>query len=116
MGVQVNKALFNNKSEVMSDIAKCGTWPTTYVSGATKAASPHWHEYEVQVYIMEGNTYFLDATTDIKHQVSKGDKITIPAKHLHAEGDVAERAVYIIALPTAVEPQDFLVPHNPDTL
>lgn len=116
MKIKVDKAYFNSRSEVMHDIAQCGTWPTTYVSGTTKAATPHWHEYDVHVYIMEGNTYFLDADTREKHQVSQGDKIIIPARKLHAEGDVLDRAVYIVALPNAVEPQDFLVPRSPDNL
>ncbi len=49
--------------------------------------------------MLEGHTWLLDADSGIRHDVASGDKMVIPARTLHAEGDKAENVVYIIALP-----------------
>ena len=53
-------------------------------------------------------TWFLDGETGEKTEVSKGDKVVIPGKALHAEGEVEEKVVYIVAIPEPVMNRDFL--------
>ena len=108
MGVRVEKGFFHGLADVIGDVKQNGTWPTTYVAGTTTAAEIHWHSEDVNVYVMEGQTDFLDAESGKRHQVMAGDKITVPARTLHAEGAVEGRIVYIIAVPEALAPGDFL--------
>ena len=58
---------------------------------------------------MEGETSFTDSDTGEKLDVTKGDKVIIPEKALHAEGEVKDKVVYIVAIPEPVMNRDFLV-------
>ncbi len=116
MGLQFHKQFFTNKAEVMADIDKNDTWPTTFVSGATDGPPAHWHKDEVHAYIMEGETDFWDAETNIRTQVTAGDKIIVPAGELHAEGSIKDRVVYILALPEPRLPADFMTMFDTDEL
>lgn len=114
MSLQFHKGFFTNKEQVLADIIKNNTWPTTFVSGATEGPPTHWHNDEVHAYIMEGETDFLDAETDKRTVVSAGDKIVVPAGELHAEGAIKDRVVYILALPEPRLPEEFLAMNQPD--
>jgi quercetin dioxygenase-like cupin family protein len=114
MGLKFYKQFFTTKAEVLADIEKNNTWPTTFVSGATEAAPVHWHKDEVHAYIMQGETDFLDAETNKKTMVCAGDKIIVPMGELHAEGAIKDRVVYILALPEPRLPQDFLAMFTPE--
>lgn len=93
-----------------------GTWPTTFVSGPSEGLSVHWHRDDVHAYILEGETDFLDGTTGERTPVRAGDKVVIPARTLHAEGAVAKRVVYVIALPGPRMPDEFLAMQAPEAL
>jgi quercetin dioxygenase-like cupin family protein len=114
MGLKFHKQFFTTKSEVLADIEKNNTWPTTFVSGATEGPPVHWHKDEVHAYIMEGETDFLDAETNLRTLVSAGDKIIVPMGELHAEGAIKDRVVYILALPAPRLPEDFLAKFTPE--
>jgi quercetin dioxygenase-like cupin family protein len=108
MGLSFYKQFFTTKTEVLADIEKNNTWPTTFVSGTTEGPPVHWHKDEVHAYIMEGETDFLDAETNIRTMVCAGDKIIVPKGERHAEGAIKDRVVYILALPEPRLPEDFL--------
>ncbi|MEP1741927.1 MAG: cupin domain-containing protein [Kangiellaceae bacterium] len=114
MSLKFYKKFFSNNEEVLADISKNGTWPTTFVSGASEGPPIHWHKDEVHAYIMEGETDFLDAGSGERTLVSAGDKIVVPAGDLHAEGAIKDRVVYILALPEPRLPEDFLAIFNPN--
>jgi mannose-6-phosphate isomerase-like protein (cupin superfamily) len=114
MGLKFYKQFFTTKKEVLADIQENGTWPTTFVSGATEGPPVHWHKDEVHAYIMEGETDFLDAETNLRTIVSAGDKIIVPMGELHAEGAIKDRVVYILALPEPRLPEDFLAKFTPE--
>ena len=109
MGLTVEKAFFANLSDVLDDVKSNRTWPTTFVSGPSKGLPEHWHDYEVHAYVMEGNTWFMDGDTGKRLNVTRGDKVVIPKRALHAEGEVEDRVVYIVAIPEPVMNRDFLV-------
>ena len=113
MGIIFHHRFFDSPAEVLDDVKKNGTWPTTFVSGPSEGLHTHWHADEVHAYIMEGETDFLDAESGLRTQVGEGDKIVIPARTLHAEGAVAQRVVYILALPKPLLPEDFLSMRDP---
>ncbi|MFT6754392.1 MAG: quercetin dioxygenase-like cupin family protein [Candidatus Azotimanducaceae bacterium] len=108
MGLKFYKQFFTTKTEVLADIEKNDTWPTTFVSGVADGPPVHWHKDEVHAYIMEGETDFLDAETNERTLVCAGDKIIVPTGELHAEGAIKDRVVYILALPEPRLPEDFL--------
>ena len=116
MALQLQKGFFQSKNEVLEDIDKNDTWPTTFVSGPSEGLPVHWHSEEVHGYVMEGETSFLDVATGERTPVAKGDKIIVPARALHAEGPIQDRVVYILALPVALESEQFLMMHPAEDL
>ena len=116
MTLHIQKAAFDGLSGALKDMTARSLWPTTYVSGEAPAADIHWHEYDVHVYVMKGRTYFVDGETGTKHPVVAGDKVLVPANTLHAEGAVADEVVYLIGLPNAVPPGEFLAMRDPGLL
>lgn len=116
MELQFYPQFFGSTADVLDDVKKNGTWPTTFVSGPSDGLHVHWHSDEVHAYIMEGKTDFLDANSGTRTTVEAGDKIVVPARVLHAEGAVQGRVVYILALPQPLLPEDFLAMHDPDEL
>ncbi len=116
MELQFYPQFFGSTADVLDDVKKNGTWPTTFVSGPSDGLHVHWHSDEVHAYIMEGKTDFLDANSGTRTAVEAGDKIVVPARVLHAEGAVRGRVVYILALGQPLPPEDFLAMHDPDEL
>lgn len=116
MAIEFYPQFFSNRNDVLDDVKSNGTWPTTFVSGPSDGLQLHWHSDEVHAYIMEGETDFLDAESGRRTAVRTGDKIIVPARTLHAEGSVKDRVVYILALPDALLPGDFLAMHDPQEL
>jgi hypothetical protein len=116
MNLDVQPGYFESLADVMDDIKTNGTWPTTFVSGRSEGLPVHWHGEEIHVYVMEGETDFLDAERDIRLPVAAGDKVVIPARALHAEGAVHDRVVYVLALPEPVSQDKFLLMREPSEL
>lgn len=108
MTVTVHRKFFNSIGDVLDDIKKNRTWPTTFVSGPSEGLPVHWHTEEVHAYVIEGETDFLDVGTNKRLPVGPGDKVVVPARTLHAEGAVKDKVVYVIGMPTAVPPREFL--------
>jgi mannose-6-phosphate isomerase-like protein (cupin superfamily) len=116
MGLRIHKGFFRQRAEVLKDLAASGYWPTTFVSGPSPGFDVHWHAEEVHAYVMEGERDFLDAESDEGQPVGPGDKIVVPARTLHAEGEVRDRVVSIIAVPEAVPLDEFLTLRPPEEL
>jgi len=116
MGLTVQKGFFDGKDQALDDIRQTGTWPTTFVSGLSEGRPVHWHDDDVHVYVMEGETSFLDNESGQRTPVGPGDKVIVPARCLHAEGRVEEQVVYIIGLPGPRTPETFLVERPPEEL
>jgi quercetin dioxygenase-like cupin family protein len=116
MPITIESSFFQNRDEVLEDIRKHGNWPTTFVSGPSEGLPLHWHDDEVHGYVMEGRTSFVDGATGKETLVGPGDKVIVPARCVHAEGAVADRVVYIIALPEPRTPDEFLVQRAPGEL
>ena len=116
MALEVLKGFFEKRDEVLDDLKASGYWPTTFVSGPSPGIALHWHDVKVHAYLMEGNTSFVDAESGNRHTVGPGDKIVIPARTLHAEGEIADRVVYIIGLPEARPTDQQLLQLSPDDL
>lgn len=116
MGIEIQKRFFAGRRDVLDDLQATGFWPTTFVSGPSPGFEVHWHAHEVHAYVMEGHTSFLDGESGVRHAVGPGDKIVVPSRALHAEGEVSDRVVYLIAAPEALPPDEFLKPFAPEDL
>lgn len=106
--MQVVRNAFSDKSEVYDDLKALGYWPTTYVSDRMDELPPHWHDFDNVGYVIEGRTYVLDENSQ-RVELGPGDKLIIPRGAVHAEGEVAERTVYIVGLPMAANLFDVLI-------
>jgi mannose-6-phosphate isomerase-like protein (cupin superfamily) len=116
MGLEFHRQSFRSLSDVLDDVKRHGTWPTTFVSGPSDGLPVHWHAHDVHAYIMEGETDFLDGRSGTRTEVRSGDKIVVRARTLHAEGVVKSRVVYILAVPEPLGPAEFLAMRKPDEL
>lgn len=116
MALEIKKSAFNDLAGALKDLVSFGLWPTTYITGAAPEAAVHWHDYDVHVYVMRGETYFLDNETGQKHDIVAGDKVVIPARALHAEGVVKDEMLYVIGIPAPVPPREFLAHRKPELL
>ena len=97
--LEIHRNFFETREEVLRDLIATGFWPTTFVSNASPELPVHWHDEEIHGYVLEGETYLVDGETGDHVPFGPGDKLVLPAGTLHAEGAVAERMVYIVALP-----------------
>ena len=66
--------------------------------------------------LLDAQNTFLDVESGKDLPISQGDKITVPAQALHAEGVVKDRVVYILALPEPLESDQFLILRDPEDL
>ena len=115
MSLIIERNHFEGLSGAIEDIRKRNLYPTTYATDHATAASPHWHSEEVLAYLVKGKTYFLDAESN-RHEVEAGDLVTVPARTLHAEGDINEPVVMLIGLADATPMDRFLAQRDPAEL
>lgn len=114
MPVEVERARYPTREQVLEDVKQSGFWPTTIVSGPSPQLPVHWHSEEVHAYVLDGETSIIDAESGVEHPVSCGDKIVVPARALHAEGASAMAVTYIVAVPEALPPGEFLKLRTPE--
>jgi mannose-6-phosphate isomerase-like protein (cupin superfamily) len=111
----VIKGAFTTKEEVLADLSALDLWPTTYVSERMEELPLHWHDVDNCGYVLEGSSYVLDAD-GIRIDLGPGDKLVLPAGAIHAEGEVAEKMVYIVGISKPENLFDALLPlQGPET-
>lgn len=115
MSLEIHKHFFETKKEVFEDLEKNDLWPHTFITPASPELPVHWHDADVVGYVIEGETYLLDANGD-RHEFVKGDKLVLPQGTLHAEGETKGRMIYIVATPDERPVHEFLQLRMPDTL
>ena len=115
MSLIIEKGYFDGLNGALTDIRNKGLFPTTYATDHATAADLHWHTEEVSAYLIQGKTYFLDAEGQ-EHHLEPGDLVTVPARILHAEGDISEPVVMLIGLTEALPMDRFLLPRDPAEL
>lgn len=95
--LSVERNAFGNMKEALADIARQGLWPTTYISTPTPELPVHWHDGNIQGYLVKGDTYLLDGNNE-RVELSAGDKLILPEGALHAEGTITDEVIYIVGL------------------
>jgi gentisate 1,2-dioxygenase len=115
MSLIIEKGYFDGLNGALTDIRNRSLFPTTYASDHATAADLHWHTEEVLAYLVRGKTYFVDAEGQ-EHHIEPGDLVTVPARVLHAEGDIKEPVVMLLGLKEALPMDRFLLPRDPSEL
>lgn len=115
MSIEVVKECFSDLDGALADIRSRGLWPTTYVVDKATEAPLHWHTEDVYGYIVGGSSYALDED-GAKIPVRAGDLLIIPARTLHAEGEISETMTTIVGIPEPLKPEAFLRPRLPHEL
>ncbi len=95
--LEIHKGFFTDRSEVMEDLKATGFWPTTFVSAPSPALPVHWHDVDINGYVISGSSWIIDGESGEKLALEAGDKLVIPSGTLHAEGEVTEEVIYIVA-------------------
>jgi quercetin dioxygenase-like cupin family protein len=98
--MQVVKGAFRTKADVLDELKELDFWPITYVSDRMEQLPLHWHDFDDVGYVLEGRTSVLDEN-GVRIELVAGDKLILPRGAIHAEGEVAERTVWIVGIPMA---------------
>lgn len=115
MSIQIQRNCFEGLAGAMGSLQASQLWPTTYCTDQATAAEPHWHSEDVHGYVVEGNFHLHDADGQ-KHDLVPGDKFLVPAKTLHAEGEINSQVTLIIGISEPLGADRFLLPREPSTL
>lgn len=68
------------------------------------ANAPHWHSFDAEFYILEGDLVLTDGATGQPLSCTRGSRVTVPSQTLHQE---SSRSGYRILLGTSVPPEQF---------
>ncbi len=110
--VVVEKNVFASHADVMSDIARTGFWPTTYVSGRSPELPLHYHDHDIIGYVLSGETYLLDENKE-RIPLAAGDRLILPKGAWHAEGAVDHEVVYIVTFRVPLPFAEGIMPREP---
>ena len=110
--MEIQKGYFSDRAEVMEDIRDTGYWPTTFISNRSPELPIHYHDHDIIGYVIEGETYLLEEDGQ-KVPIGPGDRLVIPKGAWHAEGEVADRVVYIVTLREPVPLMEGILPREP---
>ena len=113
--MHIERGSFQGLAGALADISAKSLWPTTYSTDKATAADPHWHSEDVHGYVIEGAFHMYDADGN-RHDMAAGDRFTVPARTLHAEGEIDAPVHLIIGLSEPLPPDQFLLPRDPATL
>ena len=97
MALEVQKNQFEGLAGALRDIEATGYWPTTFVSPPFRELPIHYHDVDIQGYLISGHTYILDAKGQ-RYEIGPGDKLVLPAGTRHAEGEATEEVTYIVTV------------------
>ena len=92
----------------MTEIAKDGYWPISWVDKPGATYAPHRHCDDETLYIVSGSMEFHDLTTGELHLLKSGDKLTLPARTPHAARS-DEGSTYIMGIRTLVPFEDHVL-------
>jgi mannose-6-phosphate isomerase-like protein (cupin superfamily) len=115
MTLQIQRSSFSGLAGAMDDLKAHQLWPTTYSTGQATAAEPHWHSEDVHGYVVEGDFNILDGEGQ-RYDLVPGDKFTVPARTLHAEGEINSPVTLIIGVSEPLTADLFLLPRDPSAL
>lgn len=108
MSIQVDKHCFSGLDGALEEVRRLALWPTTILVEQAPEAGLHWHAEDAHVYLVEGAMYYLDGAGN-RYEIEAGDKISVPARTVHAEGEISSRVVLLIGLPEPAPKGSFLV-------
>ena len=97
MAFDIRKNHFEGLAGALRDIETTGYWPSTFVSPPSPELPIHYHDVNIQGYLISGHTYILDEKGQ-RYDIGPGDKLILPAGTRHAEGETTEEVTYIVTV------------------
>ena len=100
MPIQVQDGYFSTEEEAIAEAKANGRYTLTLDFPVTKSEI-HWHDFDSEVYVLEGTAQVTDVDSGITYSCSKGTKLSAPAGTLHSENHEAYRAVLALSVDPA---------------
>ena len=100
MTVSVQSQHFNGREEAAHLIAEQGLFARDGAMASGNIEDVHWHKTSLLIYVLEGSFETLDAASDTILDAGPGDRISIPAKTLHA-ARCPTPATYVVGFESA---------------
>ena len=112
MPVQVQDNYFSTEEEAIAEAKANGRHVLTVDFPAIKS-EVHWHDFDAEVYVLEGTAQVTDVDAGTTYTCSKGTKLSAPARTLHSENHEAYRAVLAMSVdPASLTPPIDLPPEQ----
>jgi quercetin dioxygenase-like cupin family protein len=108
MSFEIHKHCFSGLDGALEEVRRLALWPTTILVEQAPEAELHWHAEDAHVYLVQGCMYYLDGAGN-RYEIEAGDKISVPARTVHAEGEIRSRVVLLIGLPEPTPKGSFLL-------
>lgn len=84
MSIEVDRGYGASEEQAVAELAAAGFSAEAKEYGPGKT-EPHAHDYEVRLYIVEGEFRLLDADSGLVHACRPGDRVRVSAGVRHAE-------------------------------
>lgn len=114
MTVSIEKSHFTGRDEAVSLIQAQGKFARDGAMAAGDLEDVHWHKTSLLIYVLEGSFETLDAASGTSLMAGPGDRISIPARTLHA-ARCLEPATYVVGFESEQAAKLFR-PERPDSL
>ena len=84
MGIELDSAYGATEAQAVAELREDGFSAEVkdYAPGTTQ---PHAHDYEVRLYILEGEFRLSDADKEVVHSCRPGDRVRVSAGTRHSE-------------------------------
>ncbi len=97
MPIQLQEDYFSTEEEAIAEAKAIGRHTLTVDFPATKS-EVHWHDFDAEVYVLDGTAQVTDVDAGITYSCGKGAKLSAPARTLHSENHEPYRAVVALSV------------------
>jgi quercetin dioxygenase-like cupin family protein len=113
MSISIQPEYFSTETEAKAEIAAGSLFESRRVS-AGERNPPHWHEFDVHVYVLEGTIRVTEVASGREFICGPGAKAFVPARTVHSE----HHDPYVALLGLSVDPSTIKPPiqRSPDEL
>ena len=84
MGIEIDEGYGASESQAVAELRE-GGFSAEVKEYAPETTEPHAHDYEVRLFILDGEFRLLDADKDILHTCRPGDRVRVSAGTRHSE-------------------------------
>lgn len=114
MAVSIENSHFTGRDEAISLIEAQGKFARDGAMASGDLEDVHWHKTSLLIYVLEGSFETLDAASGTVLMAGPGDRMSIPARTLHA-ARCPEPATYVVGFESEEAAKSFR-PETRDSL